>query len=696
MKIINCILADNCGSVGSFQAYKWVGWNYNTSVLGSSSLPATTSNDGNVYRGGGSTTGGTSTTFTGTYSSTHGCAINTLTNDAYYGSSGNVIPLFYPGESVKFRFYCPSAGTTTTNRVFPAGNVQDQSSTYNLIDWYGSNSAGSNHDFYNMYDTGSTNSLAEGTSTLSSGTRVLAISGWYYYEIQFTVPNRVSWRANSGARGYGWVMYLSGSTGSDGYSRRARVIFDIIDVGTYSNISLPDYTVDPNASQLPSNWNFTGALYPLQYRLYRYSPSNRWVATASSDSSDYFYSTSGTSSNSLGFPANQILASEGEIPSSGQTHTFRVEGRVRGTAGGFYAVSGGAANSIGQWQFSTTTNSEGWYNDGETGSLIGGTTSYSWGTVPSSIDEGNTGSFGVNSAYSSLSTLYWRVVTTANGSTVAQNDFSTYNGTFSMTTGTSGSGTVNITPTADATTENSETFYLQIHDSGARTNKLLEQSFVVNDTSQNNDTSPNAFDLGGPNQYSSGTTYGYSNTITISGLSTGVSVNYSFTNSSYISVSKNGGSYSSSGGTVQNNDTLRVRVTLSSTADRSTTLSVGTNPVVTDTFTAGISSGSGLNIGGSTASYGLKLKNSSGLVTFNPSIRESRIVAYGSVTPTTGTSKNVTYSAVTTSNITVYEIIVTPIFAGSQFTVHRVSQGWSIRTTSSFPLAVNYEIWRIG
>ena len=693
MKTINCILANNSGG-GGFSAYKWVGWNYNNSVLGSSSLPASFSNDGNAYRGASSTAGTATTTFTGTYSSTYETSINTLTNDAYYGSSGNVIPLFYPGESVRFRFYCPSAGTTTTNKMFPAGNVQDAASSYNLIDWYGSQLAGSNHDFYNMYDTGSTNSLAQGTSALTSGTRVFATSGWYYYQVQFTVPNRVSWRANSGARGYGWGTYLSGSTATGGGSRKARVIFDIVDVGTYSNINLPNYTVDPNASQLPSNWNFTGALYPLQYRAYRYSPSNRWVATATSNGSDYFYSTSGTSSNSLGFPANQITSAQGEIPSSGQTHNFRVE--VRPIQGGFYANSGGAANNLGQWQFSTTTNSEGWYNDGELGSLIGGTTSYSWGTTPSSIDEGNTGSFGVNSTYSGFSTLYWRVVTSANGSTGATADFGTYQGAFSMSTGSSGSGTVSITPSSDSVpNEGTETFYLQIHDSSGRTNKLLERSFNVNDTTQNN-TSPAQFNLGGPTQYSSGTTYGYSNTITISGLSTGVSVNYSFTNNSYIRVSKNSGSYSSSGGTVQNGDTLRVRVTLGST-DRSTTLSVGTNPVVTDTFTAGISSGSGLGVGGSTANYGLKLKNSGGDVTFSPQIRESRLIANGSVTPSnSSTNVNVSYSAVTTSNTTVYEIIVTPIAAGSAFTVHRLAGGWSIRTTSSFPLAVNYEIWRIG
>ena len=722
MKTINCIIADNSGSSGGFSSYKWVGWNYNNNVLGSSSLPGSTSNDGNAYRGGGNTSGATSTTFTGTYNSTHGCAINTLTNDEYYGSSGNVIPLFYPGESVRFRIYCPSAGTTSTNYITPAGNVQDQASTYNLIDWYGSNAAGSNPDFYNMYDTGNTNSLAHSTATLNSGTRIFATTGWYYYQIQFTVPNRVSWRANSGARGYGWVFRLTGNTGSDGYNRRSRVIFDVVDVGTYSNINLPNYTVDPNASQLPTNWNFTGGLYPLQYRGYRYSPSNRWVVTGNSDSSDYFYSTSGTSSNSVAFPANQILASQGEIPSSGQTHSFRVEARVLGSVGGFYANTGGAANNIGQWQFSTTQNSEGWYEDGETGSLIAGSTSYSWGSTPSSINEGSTGSFGVNSSYSNLSTLYWRVVTSANGSTVASGDFSTYNGTFSMTTGASGSGTVNITPSADTVVEGTETFYLQIHDSGARTNKLLERSFQVINTTVSNDTEPDAFNLGSAT-VSIGTTIGYSNIITISGTTPNVNMTASITGTHgqfrrRVNSSSSWTGWRTANLTdVQNGHQLQVRIYSLTTSLKTAILSVG-SPATSDTFSA--IQTSGITTPGN-SNYGLKLQNNSGTETLNPTVRVTNFLdgtndassPYNSafagtvVSLAAGSNLKIYVNGVTASNTTVYQILITNpslFWRANGATVTRHNSSGSVPgyfqitnpSNASFAVGFSYQVIKIG
>jgi hypothetical protein len=200
----------------------------------------------------------------------------------------------------------------------------------------------------------------------------------------------------------------------------------------------------------------------------------------------------------------------------------------------------------------------------------------------------------------------------------------------------------------------------------------------------------------GPPQTATSGTYASSYNVTVTGINT--TVNWSITNGSFTDVSFNNGATwntTATSGTLVNNDTIRLRI-LASSVDRTSTLTIGTGSNSTDTFTVGPGGGGSLVVGGSTATYGLKLKNSSNEVTFNPSIRESRVLAYGSVTPTTATSGyNVYYPGVTTSNNTVYEIVVTPIFAGSQFTVTRVTDGWRIGA-SGVAYTVNYEIWRIG
>ena len=297
-------------------------------------------------------------------------------------------------------------------------------------------------------------------------------------------------------------------------------------------------------------------------------------------------------------------------------------------------------------------------------------------------------------------------VTVSNISSSDQNGYQwRYNGAAS---GTYGAGSVTptssnlpiITNLPSTGTSRNYNLYVKMFDTNSNSvalhNDWIDTGQVTTVTRASaTDTEPDAFDLGPPQTATSGT-YVSSYNVTVTGINT--TVNWSITNGSFTDVSFNNGATwntTATSGTLVNNDTIRLRI-LASSVDRTSTLTIGTGSNSTDTFTVGPGGGGSLVVGGSTATYGLKLKNSSNEVTFNPSIRESRVLAYGSVTPTTATSGyNVYYPGVTTSNNTVYEIVVTPIFAGSQFTVTRVTDGWRIGA-SGVAYTVNYEIWRIG
>ena len=104
---------------------------------------------------------------------------------------------------------------------------------------------------------------------------------------------------------------------------------------------------------------------------------------------------------------------------------------------------------------------------------------YTFGTIPTSIDEGKSGTFNVIT-YNEVpdgTTLYW----TINNSTTSSADFLASSGSFTIT-GFLGSFT--ITPLADVLTEGSETFTVQIR-TGSTSGTIVatSSSVTVNDTS---------------------------------------------------------------------------------------------------------------------------------------------------------------------------------------------------------------------
>jgi hypothetical protein len=104
---------------------------------------------------------------------------------------------------------------------------------------------------------------------------------------------------------------------------------------------------------------------------------------------------------------------------------------------------------------------------------------YSFRTTPTSINEGQSGSFVVNTVYvANNTTLYWTILNTSTSNL----DFpSPFSGSFTITNGI---GSFTVTPETDNTTEGSQTFTIQIRTSSTSGDIVLtSNSITVNDTS---------------------------------------------------------------------------------------------------------------------------------------------------------------------------------------------------------------------
>lgn len=100
---------------------------------------------------------------------------------------------------------------------------------------------------------------------------------------------------------------------------------------------------------------------------------------------------------------------------------------------------------------------------------------YSFGTMPTSINEGSAGTINVNTTnVSNGTTLYWTVTNAG--------DFGTSSGSFVVN---SNAGSFTVTPTADTTTEGAETFAVSIR-TGSTSGTVVATSsaITINDTSQ--------------------------------------------------------------------------------------------------------------------------------------------------------------------------------------------------------------------
>jgi hypothetical protein len=137
------------------------------------------------------------------------------------------------------------------------------------------------------------------------------------------------------------------------------------------------------------------------------------------------------------------------------------------------------------------------------------------------------------------------------------------------------------------------------------------------------DTTPDAFDLGGPETGAPLNTFIYSNTITVSGITSSASVSISGTGSPAYSIG--GGTYTSSSGTVVNNDQVQVRVTSAGTTNTAVTATLNIGGV-TDTFSVTTTTSTGGGTTPGNVDYGLEVTGPDGSTTvFGPNYRVCNI-----------------------------------------------------------------------
>jgi hypothetical protein len=107
------------------------------------------------------------------------------------------------------------------------------------------------------------------------------------------------------------------------------------------------------------------------------------------------------------------------------------------------------------------------------------TRTYAFGTIPTSINEGSSGTFNVSTTnVPNGTTLYWTLFLTGN---MTASDFSAVTGSFTINSNT---GSFTVSPLADATTEGAETFQVYIRTGSiGGTIVATSNSVTVNDTS---------------------------------------------------------------------------------------------------------------------------------------------------------------------------------------------------------------------
>lgn len=262
-------------------------------------------------------------------------------------------------------------------------------------------------------------------------------------------------------------------------------------------------------------------------------------------------------------------------------------------------------------------------------------------SAPASINEGVAGTITVSTSNVTNGTdLYWSVST---GDTPTDFATSSASGEVEITNNT---GQFDVTPTADQTTEGAETATVRIRTGSQAGSIVATDTFTINDTSTTPDTTPDSFTftadtdapLSAPRN---------SNSITVAGLSTGVSV--TVTVGSGGSYQKNGtGSFTSNSGTAVNGDTFIVQHTTSSSYDTDTTTRLTIGGVFDDFVSTTIEEGS-TNTGGgggsSTGSgnYGIEVYGPDGTtVVWGSNVRQSNIVVYELLDLNNGSSETYT------------------------------------------------------
>ena len=288
------------------------------------SLPASTSNDGNVKRGTNGS-GGSGSTWVGAYDSTHGASVIPSSDYYYVGTTGSDhrIPLLPPNTQVTFYLY--NNYSTAQNNTW---NIAGSDGT--AVPW----DIGSSYSAYNARTTASPTTSAAFSS--SSGS-------WYRHTGTFTTPSEPAYYKGSGYKGY-CLLYFHSNTGgqnADGSFSKVKILFDVWDVGSNSqsfinNVTFDDSDLITDSSGTPNNEllvNLQNSIFPLNYRPIRTSPADSaWVTTYLGNET---FGDTGSQTN--GF--NGFRVDQGDLPSAGNSYTFKLQVRLGNTYGAMQNAS---------------------------------------------------------------------------------------------------------------------------------------------------------------------------------------------------------------------------------------------------------------------------------------------------------------------------------------------------------------------
>ena len=192
-----------------------------------------------------------------------------------------------------------------------------------------------------------------------------------------------------------------------------------------------------------------------------------------------------------------------------------------------------------------------------------------------------------------------------------------------------------------------------------------------------------------------------SSTETITGINTGADISISGTGSPQYKI--NTGNYTSTAGTIYNNDQVTVRVTASNTASATNTGTLSIGPTKTADFsvtTAAASSGGSGTLPGVSGTYGLELYGTDGSsLLFSPAHRTFNYIAEDTATLASNASTSLTGIKNATDETKVSVGVVVELWFANPISITRSSaNGGTITFTnnSSFTETFTYFITRIG
>ena len=218
-------------------------------------------------------------------------------------------------------------------------------------------------------------------------------------------------------------------------------------------------------------------------RSYSVTPSPTTIGEVSTTTTTFSVATQGVASGTTLYWQLTGGIDGGDF-SSGYNGNFTVSGTLANSSGSFTVTAAADA---------TTEGTETFQAEIRTGSIGGPTVAtsssvsitdqslsptYSFGTIPSSINEGSSGTFNVTTTnVANSTTLYWSVDYYQTNSS----DFSSTSGSFAIS---SNSGSFSVTTSADVSTEGTEYFRLALR-TGSTTGTLQTYSgyVAINDTS---------------------------------------------------------------------------------------------------------------------------------------------------------------------------------------------------------------------